>query len=68
MYVYVPYACLVTDHRGQKEDTRSLGLKLQAVMSHQVGAENQIQVLCKSQCLATEVALQPGLLVLQDTV
>lgn len=35
-------------HRGQKKPLDFLELELQMVVSHQVGAENQTEVLCSS--------------------
>ena len=44
----------------QKRMSEPLGLELLMVMSHHVGAWNQIFILWKnSQCLTTEPSLQP---------
>lgn len=46
VYICAPHACLRPQR--PEEDTRSLGLTSQAVMSPHVGAENQTQDLCKN--------------------
>lgn len=40
MCMYACIMCMVGTHRNQKRASESLGLELQMVVSHRVGAEN----------------------------